>query len=116
MSKETLKRKLELVKEERAERARMREQGKAKMTILVDALVCEKAVSKAGNPYERVVCQFRTLRGESKDRKAPIYTPEAEFIIENLEPQKRYEVAMEKDENGYWRWVSAEEINDEPLA
>ena len=109
-----LKQRLAAVKQEREERAKMRAEGKVHMEILIKDIFGEKAISAAGKPYDRVICEFRNARGELKDRKAPIFTPEAEFILENLEPGKRYLVYMEKDERGFWRWLSADEVHDEP--
>lgn len=49
------------------------------------------------------------VRSKGYHEKALQYKPEIKSAIEAMEEGKTYNVKMEKNDNGYWDWVSVEE-------
>ena len=56
------------------------------------------------------------VRSKGFHEKALSYKPEIKEAIESMEADKWYDVQMEKNDNGYWDWVSVSESSGDAPA
>ncbi len=80
------------------------------VNILVKDITGSKKMSKKGNEYVQILCEYRNLDYDKlEEKRVAVFDREQAKLILGLEPGTSYAIKQVKTE-GYWVWKSAEAI------